>query len=79
MYYVGVNFKSNLSSIFGTYTVKYYYRCSKLKYRTVVTVEKIDDSRGNEAVVMKIKLVTDDNNSLKLPLYHIFLEDTKYI
>jgi hypothetical protein len=40
---------------------------------------KTDDSRGNEAVVMKIKLVTDDNNSLKLPLYHIFLEDTKYI
>ena len=39
MYYVGVNFKSNLSSIFGTYTAKYYYRCSKLKYRTVVTVE----------------------------------------
>jgi DNA-directed RNA polymerase specialized sigma subunit len=39
-----------------------------------------DDSRGNETITMIIKLISNDNsNSFKLPLYYIFLEDTKYM
>ena len=39
-----------------------------------------DDNRGNEAVAMITKLVTDDNNnSFKLPLCYIFLEDRKHM
>jgi hypothetical protein len=41
---------------------------------------KTDDSRGNEEIAMVTKLITDDNNkSFKLPLYYIFLGDTKYM
>jgi hypothetical protein len=41
---------------------------------------KTDDNRGNEAIAMITKLVSNDNNnSFKLPLYYIFLEDTKYM
>jgi transposase len=41
---------------------------------------KTDDSRGNEEIAMIIKLVSNDNNnSFKLPLYYIFLEDTKHM
>jgi hypothetical protein len=39
-----------------------------------------DDNRGNEEITMITKLVTNDNNnSFKLPLCYIFLEDTKYM
>jgi hypothetical protein len=38
-----------------------------------------DDSRDNEVIAMITKLVLNDNNSFKLPLYYIFLEETKYM
>jgi hypothetical protein len=38
-----------------------------------------DDNRDNEEIAMVTKLVSNDNNnSFKLPLYYVFLEDTKY-
>jgi hypothetical protein len=38
------------------------------------------DNRGNETIAMITKLVSNDNNnSFKLLLYYIFLEDTKYM
>ncbi len=41
---------------------------------------KADDNRGNQAVTMITKLVSNDNNnSFKLLLCYIFLEDIKYI
>jgi hypothetical protein len=41
---------------------------------------KTDDSRGNETITTVTKLVTsDNNNSFKLALCYIFLEDTKYM
>jgi hypothetical protein len=38
-----------------------------------------DDNRGNEAVAMIAKLISNDNKSFKLPLYYIFLEDIRYM
>ena len=41
---------------------------------------KTDDSKGNEALAMIPKLISNDNNnSFKLASYYIFLEDTKYM
>ena len=42
---------------------------------------KTDDIRGNEAVAKVIKLVSNDNNnnSFKILVYYISLEDTKYM
>jgi hypothetical protein len=43
---------------------------------------KTDDSRGNEVIAMVTKLVSNDNNnnnSFKLALYYIFLEDRKHM
>jgi hypothetical protein len=40
-----------------------------------------DDIRGNKTVAMITKLVSNDNNnnSFKLVLYYIFLEDRRYM
>jgi len=40
-----------------------------------------DDNRDNEAIAMIIKLVSNDNNnnSFKLRLCYVFLEDIKYM
>jgi hypothetical protein len=39
-----------------------------------------DDNRGNEVVATTTKLVSNgNNNSFKLRLHYIFLEDTKYM
>ena len=39
-----------------------------------------DDNRDNEEITMITKLVSNDNNnSFKLLLCYIFLEDTKYV
>jgi hypothetical protein len=42
---------------------------------------KADDSRDNEAIAMITKLISNDNNnnSFKLPVQYILLEDTKYM
>jgi hypothetical protein len=42
---------------------------------------KADDNRGNDVIAMITKLVTNgnNNNSFKVPVYYIFLEDIKYM
>jgi len=38
-----------------------------------------DDNKGNEEVAMVTVSISNDNNSFKIPLYYIFLEETKYM
>jgi hypothetical protein len=38
-----------------------------------------DDNKGNEEAAMVTVSISNDNNSFKIPLYYIFLEDTKYM